>query len=88
MPDQDAVEDKALAAAHAVSQQVGALWLQAHADGMRNGMEAGALHVDVAVQGARQLDMPTDFVEFLESLRDQIRLYALQIPDTADGTGS
>ena len=86
MSDQDAPEDKALAAASAVSKQIGKLWLQAHADGMRNGMEAGALYVDAAAQGARQLDMPTEFVEFLEHLRDRIRLRALQIPD-ADTAG-
>lgn len=82
----DAAQNKALEAANAISAQVGRLWMEAHVDGIRNGMEAVALMTDAMITAWRD-DLTADAVirdigiGVLQNLRDQIRLYALQIPD-------
>lgn len=81
MSSPDSVQDKAYEAANAISQQVGRLWMEAHAAGMRNGMEAGALLLDGAVQWCSENWEDGPVAELLAGLRDQLRLSALQVPD-------
>lgn len=81
MNSPDAAQDKAYEAANAISQQVGRLWMEAHAEGMRNGMEAGAVLLDGSVQWCRDNDVDPLVVQLVGNLRDQLRLCALQVPD-------
>lgn len=78
MTTPDEAESKALTAAHAISEQVGHLWLSAHAEGMRNGLEVAATLLQSAADEATQWP---DVVELIARLRDNIRLCALQVPD-------
>jgi len=87
MPDQDAAENKALEAANGISAQVGRLWMEAHATGMRNGMESAALICEAVAkttrdkpEGVFESDIPAiATAEWLRGLRDQVRLCALQL---------
>lgn len=81
MSSPDSVQDKAYEAANAISAQVGRLWMEAHAAGMRNGMEAGAVLLDGSMMWCRENDVDPLVVQLLEGLRDQLRLSALQVPD-------
>ena len=81
MTTPDEAESKAYAAAGAISEQVGKLWLQAHADGIRNGMEASAVMLEGAMTWCRDNFVDPQVVDLLTHLRDQLRLCALQVPD-------
>lgn len=86
MPDQDAAENKALEAAKNISDQIGTLWLSAHCDGIRNGMETAALIVHGGIDSlAERSDLDTTLQaysrELLTTVRDAIRFAALQIED-------
>jgi len=83
MSNPDAPECRALAAANQISTQVGQLWLAAHADGIRNGMEVAAQLLDSAatdVRGYYEIDSTVRdcIIVTLEHLRDSLRLVALQ----------
>ncbi|MBU8824150.1 hypothetical protein [Mycolicibacterium goodii] len=86
MTNPDAPESKALAAANAIAEQVGQLWWAAHADGVRNGMEAAA---NFAGEAANKIadDYSIDTlvrdvsVNCLNQFRDLLRLFTLQMPD-------
>lgn len=82
MSGPDSVENKALEAANAISDQVGRLWLSAHAEGMRNGMEIAAQFVDTAASSARE-EHPV-VADLLAHIRDQLRLLSLQVPEPGE----
>lgn len=86
MTNPDAPENKALAAANELSQKVGQLWMNAHADGVRNGMAMAAQMADSLASALKDAyDIPAEvravgsFV--LAELSSQISLAALQVPD-------
>ena len=86
MPDQDAAENKALEAAKTISDQIGTLWMSAHCDGIRNGMETAAQVVQSGIDTVAHLDEIGEDVrntinELLARVRDAIRFAALQIED-------
>lgn len=81
----DGPENKAYAAATAISEQVGKLWMQAHSEGVRNGLEVAAVLLDQAATNARAQSFAEGVGEWvvglIEGLRDQVRLVSLQVPD-------
>lgn len=92
MPDQDAAETKAFDAARAISAQVGALWMSAHCDGVRNGMEAAAVLMQGAIDTvANDYSLCAEIrdytSELLSFLRDGIRIAALQLPEPGGADG-
>lgn len=93
MPDQDAAENKAIAAAEAISEQVGRLYMEAYADGFRNGMEGAALTCQAfADEAANNYELDSAVRDFLvlatHTLRDQVRLVALQLPEAGETTNT
>lgn len=80
MNSPDAAQNKAYEAAQAISEHVGRLWMEAHAEGMRNGMEASAILLDNFARNPEVLDIGLD-TSLVDWLRDQVRLMALQLPD-------
>lgn len=82
-PDQDRAEPKAFVTAKRIGVMAGELWQQAHYDGIRNGLEVAASYVDKVSDSFPTVgQVPGESVrEMLTEMRDDIRLYALQIPD-------
>lgn len=86
MTNPDAPESKAQQAASAIADHVGKLWMAAHQDGIRNGMEAAAM---LAGETAKKLadDYALDAtvravsVHCLNEFRDMLRFAALQLPE-------
>lgn len=85
MTSPDRAEDKAAVAAKEIGYSASKLWLQAHADGIRNGLEAAA-----AVIGAMGEDLPRVLADdtvftvgnvqwYLGEIASRIRLQALQV---------
>jgi hypothetical protein len=92
MPDQDAAENKAYEAANAISQQIGALWMSAHTDGVRNCMEAAALMIQAGIDSLKDnyglgAEIRAYTAELLSYVRDTIRLQALQLPEAESTNG-
>lgn len=86
MTNPDAPENKAFAAANRISEQVTHLYVEAYTEGMRDGMEGGAVACQAfidAVAGNYEVDSAIRdlLVQAGETIRDQIRLYVLQMPE-------
>ena len=82
MSNPDEAVSGAKAALEAVSRQAGHLWIAAHAEGVRNGMEFAAQAADDTIAQMRDnYDLDTDLrivgVLVLEGFRDNLRLAAL-----------
>ncbi|UVT31512.1 hypothetical protein SEA_MASK_79 [Mycobacterium phage Mask] len=86
MTNPDAPESKALAAANAIAEQVGQLWMSANSDGIRHGMACAAQMAHNLAQAIKDnYEIPAEVRAVgpvvLEELRNQINLAALQVPD-------
>jgi hypothetical protein len=86
MTTPDEAENRALTAANSIATQVSKLWMAAHADGMRNGIELAAGWCDgFATTAADDYEMDATArhitVIVARNMRDQLRLCALQVPD-------
>lgn len=88
MTSPDAAQDKAHEAATAISEQAVRLWLEAHQNGMRNGIETTAQYVEEVLAAAQTAGVDPTFCEVLEGIRDNVRLMALQVPDPEVPDGS
>lgn len=93
----DRVEDRALEAARAVTEQALQLWMAAYGEGMREGMTvaattlgsaAGALPAGMAKVGATVMSVD-QVVDLLTNLRDRILMqaHALEDPELPPKTG-
>ncbi|MCV7424372.1 hypothetical protein H7K45_27885 [Mycobacterium yunnanensis] len=94
MTSPDAAQDRAYEAATAISVQVGHLWMEAHVQGMRAGIDvaADAIH-NLAESVVAQPDVfdqmsAGDVVFTLRKLRDEVRLMALSLPEPEVSDGA
>ncbi|KAB7761786.1 hypothetical protein [Mycolicibacterium mucogenicum] len=89
MPDPaDTPEDKAHAAATEIGDLAGHLWLLAHVEGIRDGLEVAAVMADACLQvfvadEALPAEVRRVVIDLLSGLRDRIRLQAHQVPEPA-----
>ncbi|OBC14074.1 hypothetical protein A5784_30700 [Mycobacterium sp. 852013-50091_SCH5140682] len=86
MTSPDVPQSDAMAAVTAINERVSALWLAAHQDGVRNGLELAAqMAENFAKSIADNYELAAEIRAVapycLNELRDQLRLAALQLPD-------
>lgn len=81
MTNPDAAEDKALAAANKIATQVGSLWMSAHMQGIRDGMEIAAQMVDGS------LSTSPDIRPIADAIAQAIRLAALHFDGPSEVSG-
>lgn len=85
MTNPDAVESKAQQAATGIANHALQLWLAAHQDGIRNGIEVAAtLASDAAKRIAEDYSLDAVVREtsvYFNEFRDMLRFTALQLPE-------
>jgi hypothetical protein len=96
--DLDRAADEAQQAANSIAEHVCQLWMAAHTQGLRNGLEAAAQAIDGAARSAANrddgfeaipFDMATYVAALLAVMRDNIRLLALNVePPNPASAGS